>query len=200
MKSKRLQVFVLILVAVIVIAGAGVLYAADLGQVNRQSELTDSITRNQATLQNGIEQKRVKENELAELEAQLANSQFLIGSTEFLDSAESIEYDYILLSIADSTGLQVTNLTATEPLDIKEGDIIYKITTIDISLEGKMPEQVVHDTESSTNYINNTLNNILSYINKLASVEDFFTTDIVSVSISAPESMTEEDINDMLYL
>lgn len=198
MKSKRLMVFILILIVVVLIAGAGVLYAADRSEVNRQAELTDAINMNQVIIQNGLGERQEKEAEIKKLERQLAEVESLISKTEFLDSAESIEYDRIFFSIADTTGLQVTSLTATEPLDIKEGDITYQITTFTITVENRLPGQVIHDTEGSIDYIDNGVNNILAYISKLATGEDFLTTDIQSVNILAPEPMSEEEINDML--
>jgi uncharacterized protein HemX len=49
----------------------------------------------------------------------------------------------------------------------------------------------------STGYIAGVVNNVLAYINKVATSEDFATAMIQSVTISAPEPMTEKEIVDM---
>jgi uncharacterized protein HemX len=197
MKSNRKLGFILAGIVVIVIAAAGVIYAADNREVSKQEKLNGDIASNQAILLRGFAEKKAKETETLALADQLVSARQLLEQTSFLASAESIEYDGILFSIANSTGLQVTSLTATPPLNMKEGNITYQATTFTVSVEGITPTTFFTSTMDSTGYIAGVVNNVLAYINKVATSEDFATAMIQSVTISAPETMTEKEIVDM---
>jgi hypothetical protein len=197
MKSNRKLGIILALIIVVVLVGVGVLYFANSREVKQQAELNDTFARNQANISKGVAEKQAKEAEALELAKQFASAKLLLEQTDFLASAESIEYDRILFSIADSTGLQVTNLTATAPLDMKEGGITYQLTTFTISVEGKTPGTIPGTAQDSASYIATVVNNILAYTNTVATSPDFETAAIQSVSISAPEPMTQKEIDDM---
>ena len=198
MKSKRIRWLILGGIIVILLVAAGLLYAANSREVSRQEELTDEIARNQASRNNGIAEKKAKEAEAVTLTEQLASAQQLLNQTDFRASAESVEYDRILFSIANSAGLQVTNITATSPAVKKENNITYQVTIFAINVEGRTPGTLFNKSQDSKNYIDNVVNNILTYINNVATSEDFDSTLIQSVSMSTPEPMTAEEISDML--
>ena len=185
------------IIIVFLVAG-GILYAANSREISKQEELTDEITRNQAILSKGVTEKKAKEAEAAALTEQLASAQQLLAQTNFRASAESIEYDRILFSIANSAGLQVTNLAATPPSVKKENNITYQVTIFTVNVEGRTPTTLFGTSQDSTNYITSVVDNILAYINNVATSEDFDTALIQSVNISAPKPMTAEDIGDML--
>lgn len=198
MKSNRKLGIILAGIIVVLLVAVGVLYFANSNKVKQHEELNDAIARNQAIINKGVTEKKAKEAEALELAKQLAGAKQLLEQTNFRASAESIEYEGILFSIADSTGLQVTSLTATAPLDIKEGGVTYQLTTFTIAVEGKTPGTIPRTAHDSTNYIATVVNNILAYTNTVAASTDFDTAAIQSVNISAPEPMTQKEIDDMI--
>jgi hypothetical protein len=198
MKSNRKLGIILALIIVVSLVGIGVLYFANDREIGKQAEMTDAIARNQAIISKGIADKKAKEAEAVELAQKFADAELLIEQAGFRASAESIEYDRILFSIANSTGLQVTSLTATPPLDMKEGDIIYQLTTYTVSVEGKTPGTIPRTPQDSTNYIATVVNNILAYANTVVASEDFDTAAMPYVNISVPEPMTQEEIDDLI--
>lgn len=198
MKSNRKLGIILAGIIVVLLVAVGVLYFANSNKVKQHEELNDAIARNQAIINKGVTEKKAKEAEALELAKQLASAKQLLEQTNFRASAESIEYDRILFSIADSTGLQVTSLTATAPLDIKEGGITYQLTTFTIAVEGKTPGTIPGTAQDSTNYIATVVNNILAYTNTVAASADFDTAAIQSVNISAPEPMTVEEVTRLI--
>jgi hypothetical protein len=185
-------------IIIVFLVAAGILYAANSREVSKQEEVTDEITRNQAILSKGVAEKKAKEAEAATLAEQLASAKQLLEQTHFLASAESIEYDRILFSIANSSGLRVTSLTATPPSVKKENSITYQVTIFTVNLEGRTPGTLFSTIQDSTNYITSVVDNILAFINTVTTTTDFDTALIQSVNISTPEPMTAEEIGDML--
>jgi hypothetical protein len=198
MKSKRIMWLILGGIIVILLVAAGILYAANSREVSKQKEVTDEITRNQAILSKGVAEKKAKETEASALAEQLANAKQLLAQTDFRASAESIEYDRILFSIANSAGLQVTSLAATPSSVKKENNITYQVTLFTVNVEGRTPGTLFSTSQGSTNYITSVVDNILAFINTVTISEDFDTALIQSVNITAPEPMTAEEIGDML--
>jgi len=194
MKSNRILQLVLVALIVVFLGAAGLLYAADSKEGTRQEELTGAIAKNQAILNNGLAEKAAKEKEATDLASQLAGARALLAQTDFLASVESIEYDRILFAIADTAKLQVTSLVATAPLDIKEKDTTYQLTTFTVTVAGKTPTIIFKTASDSTTYITGTVNNILAFVNEVATGNDFNTAVLQSVNISAPEPMTDAEI------
>jgi hypothetical protein len=83
MKSNRILWLVLAGIIIIVLAGAGIIYAADSREVNKREELNDSIAKNQATLTQGLAAKEAKKAEAIELEQRLAEARQLLEETGF---------------------------------------------------------------------------------------------------------------------
>jgi hypothetical protein len=198
MKSNRILQLVLVALIVVFLGAAGLLYAADSREGTRQEELTGAIANNQAILNNGLAEKAAKETEAAGLASQLAGARALLAQTDFLASVESIEYDRILFAIADTAKLQVTSLTATAPLDIKEKNTTYQLTTFTVTVEGKTPATIFKTVPDSTTYITGTVNNILAFVNEVATGSDFNTAVIQSVNITSPEPMTAVEIGNLI--
>lgn len=197
MKSRRILQIVLLVMVVVFLGVAGFLYAANSREVNRQHDTTDAIAKNQAILVQGIAQKAAKQKEASDLAAQLASAKSSLAQVNFPVSAESIEYDKILLSIAGNAKVQVTNLTATQPTDIKENNINYQGTTFTITVQGQTPGTIFATPDDSTKYISSAMKSILAYINGIATGNDFRSSAIQSVSITAPQPMTDKQISDL---
>jgi len=182
---------------VVFLGVAGFLYSANSREVNRQHDTTDAIAKNQAILAQGVAQKAAKQKEASDLAAQLASAKSSLAQVNFPVSAESIEYDRILFSIADSAKLQVTNLTATPPTDMKENTTVYQVTTFTITVQGQTPGTIFTTPDDSTKYVNSVIKGILAYVSGVATGNDFRSADIQSVSITAPQPMTDKQISDM---
>ncbi len=198
MKSNRILQLVLLVMIVVFVAAAGFLYFVNSNESKRYTELTDAINRNQAIVNKGVAEKAAKEKEATDLANQLASANALLKNADFRSSAESIEYDKILFSIAEGVKLQVANLSATASMDNKEDRALYQVTTFSISVESRTPETIFASTGDSAAYINASVSQILSFVNKVATSSDFDTTVIKSVNISAPKPMTDKDIKDKI--
>ncbi len=198
MKSNRILGFILAGIIIIALAGAGFLYVADMKEQDRHDALNSEIASNQAQITRGAEQIKEKEAEAFTLATRLAEAKALLAQTGFRSSAESIEYDRLLFQIAADTQLLVKSINATPAQDMKEGNVIYQQTTFTVSLEGLAPGVIFSTPVDSTSYIDGVVDNILEYINTLATSPDFDTAQVQSVSISAPEPMTEEEITRMI--
>jgi hypothetical protein len=196
MKSNRILQIVLLALVVVFVAVGGFLYAADSREKKQHDVLNDAISKNQATLKSSLAQKTAKEKEAADLESQLAAAKALLVKADFRTSAQSIEYDRILFSIADGAKLQVNSLNATPSLDFKEKDTTYQLTTFTVTLEGLTPEAVFTATSDSTAYISATVTKILDFVNKVTTSADFAV--IQSVNINAPKPMTDKDIKGLI--
>ena len=198
MKSNKLLAFILAGIIIIALAGAGLLYFADMKEQDKQDSLNSQIASAQATIARSSQQKAEKQAEAVALAAQLVEAKALLAQTGFRSSAESIEYDRLLFQIATDTQLQVNSISATAPLDLKEGNITYRQTTFTVSLEGLAPGVIFSSPVDSTSYINGVVDHILAYVNTLATSPDFDTAQIQSVNISSPEPMTVDEIASMV--
>jgi type II secretory pathway pseudopilin PulG len=198
MKSKRILFFTMVVTIIVVVAGAFLLWMSDSKEKSRQDDLNSQITAAQAQIGRAANQKAEKEAEAAALAAQLTEAKALLAQTGFRSSAESIEYDRLLFQIASDNHLEVNSITATAPLDLKEGDITYQQAAFNISLEGLTPTVIFASPQDSTRYIDGVVNDVLAFVNTLATSADFDTTQIQSVNINSPEPMTEEEIASMV--
>jgi len=198
MKSNKLLAFILAGIIIIALAGAGLLYFADMKEQDKQDSLNSQIASAQATIARSSQQKAEKQAEAVALAAQLVEAKALLEQTGFRSSAESIEYDRLLFQIAADTQLQVNSVSATAPLELKEGNITYRQTIFTVSLEGLAPGVIFNSPVDSSSYIDGVVDNVLAYVNTLTTGPDFDTAQIQSVNINAPEPMTVEEIATMI--
>jgi hypothetical protein len=198
MKSNRILQIILLVLIVIFVAVGGFIYAADSKEKNQHVALNDEINKNQAILTRSLTDKTAKEKEAADLESQLASAKAMLNKADFRASVQSIEYDKILFSIADGAKLQITGLTATPSVDIKEKDATYQLTTFTVSVIGLTPDAVFSSTSDSAAYINSVATNVLDFVNKVTTSTDFDTAAIQSVDITAPEPMSDSEIKGLI--
>jgi hypothetical protein len=198
MKANRKLGFILAGIIIIVLVGVGVLYVLNNKALDRQDELNGTIASNQAILARATTGKQAKEAEAAVLQQQFDTAKQQLTQVGFRDSAESIEYDGILFSIARDTHLQVTSLIASAPVDLKEGSTTYQVTTFSISVEGITPTTIFATGQDSANYIAGVANSILAFVDTVANSPDFDTATIQSVNISAPEPMTNDEVTQLI--
>ena len=198
MKSNRILQIVLVMIIIIFAVVAGYLYFGNANDSKKPTQLKADISRNQAILTKGLADQAAKQKEATTLASQLANAKTLMAKVSFRSSAQSIEYDRILSGIADNAKLQLTNITAGDAAEQKEGQNSYLVSIFTINLEAKTPETIFATPADSTAYINTNVSNILACLNQLATGTDFDTTIIQSVSITAPTPMTIQQIADKI--
>jgi len=197
MKTKRILQLTL-LALVVIFAGAAVsVYAANSKEVKRQADLNLAIAQSEATFNRSLEQKAAKAQEATALTNELNTAMATLDAIDFRASAESIEYDRLLFSLADGSKLQVVGLGASKPVDRKEGGTVYQVTSFTVTVEGKTPGVFFQSSGDSTNYVNNMVKSILDFVNSVVTSADFDTAIIQSVNISAPKPMTNEEVQDM---
>jgi hypothetical protein len=194
MKSNRILQLVLLVLVIVFVAAAGFLYTANSSEIKRHTQLTDTLNKDQVTYNNGLVQQAALQKTAADLASQLAAAKASLANSHFRSSAESIEYDNILYSIADGVKLQVTSLTAGSPSNVQEKDTTYQVTTFTVSVKGLSPDGIFSATADDTTYIASVVDNILTFENKIATGTDFDTAVIQSVNISEPSPMTATDI------
>ena len=194
MKSNRILQLILLVLVVIFVATAGFLYTANSSEIKRHTQLTDTLNKDQVTYNNGLAQEAALQKTAADLASQLAAAKASLASTHFRSSAESIEYDNILYSVADAAKLQITSLSASSPSNVQEKDTTYQVTTFTVAVKGLSPDGIFSSPADDMAYIAAVVDNILAFENKIATGADFDTTVIPSVSITEPAPMTAAEV------
>jgi|GEM_PF-5287324 len=197
MKSNRLMQVILLILLVVFIGAGAFIYAADSKEKQRYRSQTAEIAQQQVNLTRSLTQKADKEKEATDLAAQLAAAKASVAQINFRLSVESIEYDRILFSLADTSNVTLTNLVASPPTDVNENKTAYQVTSFNISLAGLTPTKMFQTTADSQSYIDSTIKSFQAFIDTLIASPDFDTTVIEVVNINAPEPMTAQDIEAM---
>jgi len=146
---------------------------------------------------------------LLESDLALAAASLKESRAEFPTDIQSIEYDEILFNIAHQWDLDIISLTASEPsyrsveVTLEPADpeaesvtytVTYTVTSFNITVEGKPVEPAPEEVEEFRIYIYQTVADILSYFNSIATGEDFTTATVESVNITIPEPYTELEV------
>jgi S-methylmethionine-dependent homocysteine/selenocysteine methylase len=191
---KRISVLILVLLVVVLAAGAVFLFLQYNGQVQQKQDLNDNIVKNQQIISNNAKAIAAKNQEAATLANQLALAQADLAALNFPADAQSIEYDRIFFKLATEANLKVDQIAAGTMKDVKEGDAVYQAATFTVSVSGKPPKSVFLTTSQSTEHNTAVVNSILAFVNKLATNEEFSTAFIDSVNITSPAPMTQDEI------
>jgi cell division protein FtsB len=194
MKSNRILQIVLVVLIVAFAAAAGFLYKSNSSEVNRQKVLKDTLNQKQTAYNSGLTQKTALEKTATDLANQLASAKALLANTYFRSSSESIEYDRILYTIADSAKLRLINITASPPSAFTEQNNNYQVTTFTVTVEGLSPDGIFATSKDDADYITAVINNILAFSNAIAISPDFDTAIIQPVNINVPRPMRAVDI------
>jgi len=173
--------------------------------LNVQLDLTQLLLPKLAADKEALgEQLVLLESDLAEAAASLEDSR-----AEFPADIQSIEYDEILFGIAHQWDLDITSLTASEPssqsveVTVEPADpeaesvtytVTYTVTRFNITVEGQPIEPAPEEVEEFRIYIYQTVDDILSCFNSIATGEDFTTATVESVNITIPEPYTELEL------
>ncbi len=186
----------LILGAGVFIIAFGSLFMLYSQQSGEQEWLEDSLFVAQAALPQLISEREDLESQLTQLESQLTQATSSLSSSKarFPKSVQSIEYDEALFDIADDCDLQIMELTASEPRDEEVEDITYTTTTFEVVVRSEeLPPSTVDKFET---YIDETVADMLEFINIIATDEDFNVGTIELVNMEKLEPPDAEDLED----
>jgi len=114
-------------------------------QAGEQERLEEDLSTYEALLPQLTSEREALENQLASLASQLdeATSSLNYSKAKFPDEVESIEYDEELFMSAQDCNLEILSLTASEPRERLEEDIItYTITNFEIEVRGKVADML----------------------------------------------------------
>jgi hypothetical protein len=170
----------------ILVIALGSLYMLYLQQGREQEQLNEALFAAQSAVPRLASERANLESTLTELEDNLAQatSELETAQAVFPTSTESIEVDELLFGIADDWGLDVTNLTASEPSDekvnveaeedIEVEDVTYLVTSFTVEVKGEVAD-------------------ILKFIDTIVTHSDLTTATIEQANINVPEPLTEEE-------
>jgi len=175
------------------------LYVIYSGQSGEQRRLSNSLAEAQARLPKFVSQREDLENQLAQRQDELSGAESSLSRAKSKLSlrVESIEYDETLFSIAQDCDLAIAKLTASEPIEEKvkgeAGDIIYAKTTFDVEVEAADPKPASVTTFAG--YIDDTIRNILAFVDTVATSDDFINSTIELVNMkNLKPPVTDEDL------
>jgi cell division protein FtsB len=187
-------------IGIFIIAFA-LLYTINSGQAKEQKQLKDSLAMAQARLPKLVSEREDLESQLAQRQSELAGveSSLATAQAKFPAKVESIDYGEVLFGIADDYDLEVAKLTSEKPQeekvpinpgDKKSENIIYTTTTFEVTLQapGSPPVTV----EAFEDYINNTIGNVLDFVNEVVTGGHFTSATIKSVDMKHLEPPEEE--------
>jgi hypothetical protein len=172
------------------------MYYINSGQTKEQAQLNESLAEDQALLPKLIAEREDLEGQVADWEKKAAEAQLALNKSEgkFPSSVESIDYNATLFRIADDCDLQIVGLTVSGPEDekVKDTDITYAVTTFEVVVQNKeSAPNVAGDFET---YIDETVANVLDFINDIATSEEFTIATIEQVDMENLEPPTEEEV------
>ena len=201
--------------------GIGILVIAAIGlfmlyqqEAREQEWLNEDLAAAQAEVPKLAAERATLESTLTELEDNLAQatSRLKTAKATFPALVESIEYDEQLFKFAKDNELDIVIVIATEPSDediavevededievededIEVEDVTYFVTYFTVEVKGQIPESVFETEEGHKAYIDNTVDDILNFINTIATHRDFTTATIETVNMVIPEPLTEEEL------
>ena len=198
MKSKRILQLILLVLIVVFVAAAGFIYTKKSSEIQRQTALTNSLNQKQAAYNKGLVEKAALNKTADDLAAQLAGAKTLFSGNNFLSSAESINYDQILYSLAAASNLQVTSLNAAPPTDIQELNNTYQLAVFTVSVQGISPSTIFQKVADDSAYNDSVVNNILAFTDSINAHANFGTAVIPSINLTVPAPMTDTDIQSLI--
>lgn len=177
-------------VGVFIIAFAS-LYTIYSGQSGEQERLNSSLATAQVLLPKLIDEREDLEVELTQWEEKLdeATLSLSISEARFPRSVESIEYDERLFRMAYDCDLQVVELIASEPRTKKIEEITYTVTTFEVVVRSN--RAAPKTAAGFEPYIDETVANILDFIDTVATSESFTNATIELVSMADLEPPEE---------
>ena len=194
MKSNKILQIVLVGLVVVFVAAAAYIYMTNSSETKKQTQLKNTLNQSQVIYANGLAQKAALQKTSTTLASQLASAKALLAQSSFRSSAESIEYDRTLYSLAGASKLNVTSLTSSAPSSITDQGTTYKVTTFTVNVAGVVPAAIFGKSADDTTYINSVVNNINAYLQAIIAAPDFNTAVVPTVNFSVPPTMTDDQV------
>ena len=135
--SKKVGLIVGIVILAVVL---GILFTIYSGQAREREDLQDRLSRDQTLLPTLIKQRDSLEDQLAQAQSSLDSSQSkfpeLVESIEYGEDFFKIAYGQKLYTMAGGCGVELTRLTASQPINKKVGTVTYSISSFVVVVEG----------------------------------------------------------------
>lgn len=135
--SKKVGLIVGIVILAVVL---GILFTIYSGQARERGDLQDRLSRAQTLLPTLIKQRDSLEDQLAQAQSSLDSSQAKfpesIASIEYGEDFFKIAYGQNLYTMASGCGVELTRLTASNPINKKVGTVTYSISSFVVVVEG----------------------------------------------------------------
>lgn len=135
--SKKVGLIVGIVILAVVL---GILFTIYSGQAREREDLNDRLSRDQTLLPTLIKQRDSLEDQLAQAQSSLDSSQSkfpeLVESIEYGEDFFKIAYGQKLYTMAGGCGVELTRLTASQPINKKVGTVTYSISSFVVVVEG----------------------------------------------------------------
>jgi len=140
-----------------------------LGRASEQRQLNSRLLADQENLTKLISQR-------ADLDKALTRAKTELNTAKgaFPTSVESIEIGERLFELADDWDLEVTEFTSSEPTNQEAEDVTYFVTAFTVEVAGEVDD-------------------IVKFIDAIATHRDFATATLERVSMEVPEPLTEEE-------
>jgi hypothetical protein len=179
---------------VVFVAVAAYIYTTNSSETKKQNQLKSTLNQSQVIYANGLAQKAALQTTSTGLANQLASAKALLAQSSFRSSAESIEYDRTLYSLAAASKLNVTSLTSSAPSSMIDQGTTYKVTTFTVNVVGVVPVAIFSKSADDTAYINSVVNNLNGYLESIIASPDFNTAIIPNVNFAVPPAMTDDQV------
>jgi cell division protein FtsB len=192
MKLSRTALLVL-LVGVFVIV-FGTLVVVHSRQSGEREQLNESLVAANARLPKVVSERGALEDQLAQRQNELNDAQSALSRAQSRLSmpVESIEYDEVLFSIAHDCDLEVKDLSVDKPSKEKVEDITYMVTTFEVEVRAARPCPAT--AAGFEAYIDDTVDNILAFVDSVAKSEDFTNATVAVVDMKNLEPPAEEKL------
>ncbi len=167
----------------------GILFVGYSRLSGEQETAQKELSAAQALLPQLISEREDWTNQLDQLVDQSLQVDSALNKSmaKFPQAVESIEYDEELIMIAHACDLEIASLTASEPLEKEVEGIIYTITTFKVEVISGYP---LPDPLTKA-YIDETIANMLTFINAIVTDDYFTTATIEQVNIESPQPEEE---------
>jgi len=201
----------LAIVVCIVIIGVVIVYRMNTQEKQEAEELNTQMSAVQLAVPKLTADRAELESQFIELESDFAETKASLSEAKgiFPEVIESIEYDEVFFTLAKERNLEIKTLTASEPRykniasvaetgsDAEQGGVVYTITSFTVDVEGKGADTVNTVGEYEI-YISQSLANILSFVNDIATGNEFITATVESAHISIPECLCDQEIQNKI--
>jgi hypothetical protein len=132
----------LIVIVIVIVAALAALFTIYSRQAGERGDLEERLSRAETLRPALIANKNASEDQLVEARSSLDTS-----AGKYPDAVESIEYgeDFFkvaygqnLYSMAGGCGVELTRLSASQPIDKKVGSITYSVSSFVVIVEGSI--------------------------------------------------------------